>query len=158
MKRIVLMWALALSCVVQVQQEASAALPYGDINGDGNVNVVDVQLMIGLSLGLPMSPTLDADGDGVADLYAANAVLDCGANTVAENGICVVDPDWLAGIESQVLRPIKITLSWVMRRKYLRSSGICQGSVPSFPIQLFFAIAAIMDMDIRTGLLISHNS
>ena len=40
----------------------SAALPYGDLNGDDAVNVVDVQLVIGLALGLPMSGALDSDG------------------------------------------------------------------------------------------------
>ena len=100
MKKVLLLTMLIPALICTLEKEASANLPYGDINGDGTVNVVDVQLMIGLSLGIPLSPILDADGDGVADQYAANTITDCGSNTVLENGVCVVDPVWLESVQS----------------------------------------------------------
>ena len=63
---------LALVVVGLGNPSGASALPFGDLNGDGQVNVVDVQLMITFSLGLPLSPTLDADGDGIPDQYTEN--------------------------------------------------------------------------------------
>lgn len=82
--------------LVNLMPSAAQALLFGDVNGDGLVNVVDVQLMGKVSLGLPLGPVLDADGDGVPDLYAENAdTAACGANTLQTGLECLVDEEWL---------------------------------------------------------------
>ena len=91
-----LLVALALTIVGIGVPTTSAALPFGDLNGDGVVNVVDVQLLITLSLVIELSPALDADGDGIPDQYTANTdQATCGGNTLKDGKECVVDQDWL---------------------------------------------------------------
>ena len=72
---------LIVAGVLNLLPSSAQALPFGDVNGNGTVNVIDVQLMIKMSLGLPLGPVLDADGDGIPDQYAANTdQATCGVN------------------------------------------------------------------------------
>ena len=50
-------------------------LIHGDVNGDGVVNAVDVQLVINAALGLPMSPSHRADITGSGDITASDVQL-----------------------------------------------------------------------------------
>lgn len=47
----------------------------GDINGDGIVNAVDVQLVINAALGIPLAPGHDADIDGDGKINAVDVQL-----------------------------------------------------------------------------------
>ena len=90
------LYGLGIWMVLLMFTPHANALPFGDLNGDGTVNVADVQLMIVMSLGLPLSPALDADGNGVPDEYEANSEQAvCGANTEKDGLECIVDQAWL---------------------------------------------------------------
>lgn len=57
----------------------------GDMNCDGESNVVDVQLTIVSALGLPMNPLLDQNNDGTVDgceEYASSVSGDCAVGQV----------------------------------------------------------------------------
>jgi len=65
------------------------------LNCDESVNVTDVQLSILSALQLPISATLDANGDGTPDACESNCTgLPCGPGTLPneEGTACVVDP------------------------------------------------------------------
>ena len=57
----------------------------GDMNCDGESNVVDVQLAIVSALGLPINPLLDQNNDGTVDTcedYASAVSGDCAVGQV----------------------------------------------------------------------------
>ncbi len=81
------------------------ATPAGDVNCDGEVDVVDVQFSILLVLDHPINVQLDRDQDGVVDACPAPAI--CGDGTVLDAGTCAplvtqaeVDAAYLEGAES----------------------------------------------------------
>lgn len=70
------------------------ASPHGDVNCDGEMNVVDVQISIILALLSPLSAVLDADGNNTPDdCDALPASGICGAGTLLDlpTGTCEID-------------------------------------------------------------------
>ena len=68
--------AFCVSWTVMTGAFAQVVIPdMGDINCDGQANVVDVQLSIQVALGLPLSIALDGNQDGQVDgceTYSSN--------------------------------------------------------------------------------------
>jgi hypothetical protein len=75
----------------QAPQPACVVGPTGfaNVNCDGAFSVVDVQLAIGLALGLPLAPNLDANSNGCVDTCDGN---DCGDGFCAGDETCVTCP------------------------------------------------------------------
>ncbi len=85
---------------------ADVLLPdFGDLNCDGNADVVDVQMAILSALGLPVNSILDADADGAVDAcqdYASAVSGDCAVGQVikwngtvwacADDGVGATEP------------------------------------------------------------------
>jgi len=83
----------------------------GDMNCDGESNVVDVQLSILSALGLPVNPLLDGDGNGVPDTcqdYADAVSGDCEVGQIIQyNGTVWACADMVALDEEQVEEWVK---------------------------------------------------
>ena len=48
----------------------------GDVNGDGEINIADVNVLIGLILSGSVSDTADVNGDGEVNISDINTVID----------------------------------------------------------------------------------
>ena len=92
---------LCLSLCLLVVPSVAHGESTGDINCDGMINVVDVQLTIMIALGLPISSVMDENGDNVPD----NCPLpqeSCGEGTTFDTltGACVLSPEMTEKIAS----------------------------------------------------------
>ena len=86
MKRIFSIVLLAFALLVPVLTSADILIPdFGDLNCDGQSNVVDVQMTILSALGIPVNPLLDGDENGTPDAcqdYADSVSGDCAVGQV----------------------------------------------------------------------------
>lgn len=73
--------------------EAAAQAPpvIGDLNCSGKVDVVDVQVMINVALGIELPSDLDANGDGYVDDCSPDDVGICGYGTNLADGYCLAE-------------------------------------------------------------------
>jgi hypothetical protein len=66
----------------------SAARP-GDLNGDGRVNILDIQLAVNVFLGTQTNPTIkalaDVDGDGIVAAADIQIIVNIALNIAAES-------------------------------------------------------------------------
>ena len=71
---------------------------YADLNCDGTTNITDIQLTIAKTLNLPLSPVIDADGNGIHDDCPDSL---CGDGTLIDvlTGTCLVDGILLQEVE-----------------------------------------------------------
>jgi hypothetical protein len=74
MKKFLLTSALLLAALMPLG--ASARPLYGDVNGDGEVNIADVNSVIDLILTGKVSSAGDINGDGEVNIADINAIID----------------------------------------------------------------------------------
>ena len=92
MRCITLLSSALLSFILAWAPSASGA-SLGDLSCDGQVTVVDVQLVIFQVLQLPLSPAIDADQDGIPDACTApepGVVCDEGTELNDDESACVI--------------------------------------------------------------------
>ena len=76
MKKIQLL-LLSLLLALPFNGFAQQSTPYGDVNGDNEVNIADVNSIIGVILdGAAVTPAADVNGDGEINIADVNAVID----------------------------------------------------------------------------------
>ena len=74
MKKLLHLTALMLT--VLLAQAASGQGVYADVNGDGEVNIADVNSVIDLILTGKVSSAGDINGDGEVNIADINAIID----------------------------------------------------------------------------------
>ncbi len=76
MKKIQLL-LLSLLLALPFNGFAQQSTPYGDVNGDNEVNIADVNAVIGVILdGAAVTPAADVNGDGEVNIADVNTVID----------------------------------------------------------------------------------
>ena len=75
MKRFFLILILTLSFVVGAEARA------GDVNGDGEVNIADVNAVINMILSGTLEATGDVNNDGEVNIADVNAIINIILNT-----------------------------------------------------------------------------
>jgi hypothetical protein len=88
---------LGIAFAVSATSDAKAAIPFGlgDVDCSGVVDVVDIVLAIQIVLDMPLTLTVDADGNGEIDQCELFAAGFCGMGTLVEDEYCVADPTML---------------------------------------------------------------
>ena len=61
---------------ITVYGRASETVLIGDVNGDGEINIADVNAVIDSILGTPNNPKCDVNGDGEINIADVNAIID----------------------------------------------------------------------------------
>jgi len=89
----------AVLCLLAVPVHADTV--FGDVNGDGEVNAVDIQLVINAVLGIPINPSYNPDVNGDNKVNAVDIQLVI--NVVL--GIPVTPP-----VDDETLPPLDVTL------------------------------------------------
>jgi len=75
MKRVLQSIVLLLS-VLMLPASALAQNIYGDVNGDYEVNIADVNVVIDVILSDVNNPNADVNGDGEINIADINAIID----------------------------------------------------------------------------------
>ena len=77
MKRPYLILLLLSMLMAPFAASAQQSTPYGDVNGDNEVNIADVNTVIGVILdGAAVTPAADVNGDLEINIADVNAVID----------------------------------------------------------------------------------
>jgi len=75
--KIIKLLLLALLLALPLNGYAQQSTPYGDVNGDNEVNIADVNTVIGVILdGVAVTPAADVNGDGEINIADVNADID----------------------------------------------------------------------------------
>jgi len=75
--KIIKLLLLALLLALPLNGYAQQSTPYGDVNGDNEVNIADVNTVIGVILdGAAVTPAADVNGDGEINIADVNVIID----------------------------------------------------------------------------------
>ena len=69
-------WGQFLTIIGDADVEEPSDDVAGDVNGDGEVNIADVNAIIGVILGANSNPRADVNGDGEVNIADVNAIID----------------------------------------------------------------------------------